>query len=71
VFAKCLPRYASDYHLPDASTAVQFCIDKHVNVELSALGGSLPFAAHAWWTREENLKAWTPFVPELSSKIGP
>ncbi|WP_259700964.1 DUF5672 family protein [Synechococcus sp. CS-1324] len=67
VFAKYLPRYHSSFRLPDASAALEFCIDKHVELELAALGGAIPFAAHAWWTCPENLAAWRPFITELQT----
>ncbi len=71
VFAKYLPRYSSGFRLPDVDTGLIFCIDKHIELELAALGGALPFAAHAWCTSAENLKAWTPFIPELGSSMAP
>ncbi len=68
VYSKYLPRFASQFRIPNVETALQFCIDKHVKLDLAALGGALPFAAHAWWTTAENLAAWAPFIPELRAK---
>jgi hypothetical protein len=67
LYAKYLPRYADQFRVPSADEAVRFCIDKHVELELAALGGAMPFAAHAWWTTADNLAVWTPFIPELRS----
>jgi hypothetical protein len=69
VFAKYLPRYTNSFRVADLDAALRFCIDKHVKLDLAALGGALPFAAHAWWTSTENLSAWAPFIPELRSTI--
>lgn len=67
VYAKYLPRHAHSFRVPASKVAVNFCIDKHVKLELATLHGSLPFAAHAWWTQSLNLSAWTPFIRELDS----
>ncbi len=65
VFGKLLPDACPWFHVPTYADARSFAIDRHVAVELAALG-RLPFGCHAWWTIGENLTAWRPHIPELN-----
>ena len=63
VFGKYVPRYYSWFRVADAQQALHFCIDGSVDDELHELGNGLPFGAHAWWTRPDNLSAWSRYIP--------
>lgn len=65
LYAKHLPRHFPAFNVADAHSGLAFSIDKQVEESLSILGGRLPFAAHAWWTFQDNLQAWKPLIQEL------
>lgn len=64
-FAKYLPTVDPTFKVAGYEDSVAFCIDGHVQLQLQHLNGQLPFGTHAWWTRPEDLQAWTPFIEEL------
>jgi len=65
-YAKYLPAIRNDFLIPSYVESVSFCIDSHVTRELKVLKEGLPFGAHGWWTWNENLDAWRPFIRELN-----
>ena len=66
-YGKYLPLIVPDFRVPSYKEAVAFCIDSHVDQELSLLAPNLPFGAHGWWTWKQNLAAWRSFIEELDT----
>jgi hypothetical protein len=62
VFGRYVPKYYPTFKVVPEDEALLFCIDQYVEEELRSLQGKMPFGAHAWWTKPDNLAAWHPHI---------